>query len=69
MSASLPRGHTREEFRKVHREGTSQRDATKIDGVCNRTTSDWDHGIRRVGVAQIYPDGGRMGYKKCDYYR
>lgn len=52
----------RAEFAQCRRDGMSITAAAARVGVNVRTARDWDHGVRRVKNARIYPDGRRVDY-------
>lgn len=52
----------RAEFARCRQDGMSITAASARVGVNVRTGRDWDHGVRRVKNARIYPDGRRVDY-------
>lgn len=49
-------------FAQYRRDGMSITAASARVGINVRTGRDWDHGVRRVKNARIYPDGRRVDY-------
>jgi len=59
-----PAGHPgRAEYDRLRAAGVRRQDAAAQVGVHERTASDWDRGIRKIGDARLHPDGRLIDYK------
>ena len=58
-------GHPgRAEFERLRAGGMSRRRAAKQVGVHERTTRDWERGVRKSNGRRLYPDGRVVGYAR-----